>query len=156
MIAIGRQVEALCAVTRAGWSWMLLPEEDDGRWWLAFHGARGWRGASDLEVTPIIGEPRLELWSSCAANTPLVTVAVTANQHFREIVHRTFDRPVSLRAGWLILLSLLHALDEAARARPRVPSVGEALTATGTPTLSTWASALTLGDLEAALLRARC
>ena len=155
MIAIGRQVEALCAETRAGWSWMLLPEEE-GRWWLTFHGARGWRGASDVEVTPIIGEPRLELWSGHGANTPLITVPVTVNQPFREVAHRAFDHPVSPRAGWLILLSLLHALDEPARARPRVPSVGEALTATGTPTLSTWASALTLGDLEAALLRARC
>lgn len=156
MIAVGRQVEALCAETRAGWSWMLLPEEEEGQWWLTFHGARGWRGAQGEEVSAPVGEPRLELWPGHGANTPLITVPVAANQCFREVVRHSFDHPVGPRAGWLILLSLLHALDEAARARPRVPGVGEELTATGMPTLSAWASALTLGDLEAALLRASC
>ena len=38
--------------------------------------------------------------------------------------------------------------------RQRTPQVGPAVTETGTPSFAAWASALTLGELEAALRKA--
>lgn len=155
MIAVGRLVHELCVETRAGWSWMVPLESVENPGLLVFHGPNGGRSAAGEGSTPTLGASRLELWSSGGATRPLVVVPVSANQPFRDDLHRVWQSPVDPRAGWLLLLSLLHTLDEAARARPRTPTVGEALFATGVPTLPAWASALTLGDLEAALLRAR-
>ena len=85
----------------------------------------------------------------------VVALPFVANQNFQEDLRRVFQQPVDPREGWLLLLGLLHALDEAARARPRIPTVGDVLTCAGAPILSDWASALTLADLEIALLRTR-
>ena len=152
MRAAGRLVQEMCEETRAGWSWMVMLSQVEAPGWLAFHGPHGWRGEPSPGVT---GEPRIELWPAGGANRPVVALAVGANQdpsrHLHELRHRALDADT----GWLLLLSLLHALDEASRARPRVPAVGEALEWSGAPTLGAWASALTLGDLETALLRAR-
>ena len=155
MHAIGRLVQGMVEETRAGWSWMVLLSAEEAPGWLAFHGPKGMRGGEGEVAVPLAGEPRLELWPAGGANQPLIMVPVGVNRPFRENVRQLFGRPMDPRAGWLLLLSLLHALDEAARARQRVPTVGDALLATGTPTLPAWASALTLGDLESALLRAR-
>ena len=152
MRAVGRLVQEMCNETRAGWSWMvtLSPVEMPG--WLAFHGPQGWRGDSSPDTA---SEPRIELWPAGGANRPVVALPLAANQdparHLQQLGHRALGAD----AGWLLLLSLLHALDEASRARPRVPTVGSALGWSGAPTLGAWASAMTLGDLESALLRAR-
>ena len=154
MRAGGRLVQEMCAETRAGWSWMLLLSQNEAPGWLAFHGPKGPRSAPDDVPGELPGPPRLELWPEGGASRPLVELSLAANQDLRRDVRHLHQRPLDPREGWLLLLSLLHALDEAARARPRVPTVGGALTVTGTPTLSAWASALTLGDLERALRRA--
>ena len=149
---VGALIQDLCVETRTGWSWMLTLSPREAPAWLAFHGPKGWRG--DPPPGPD-GEPRIELWPSGGASRPVVALPFVANQNFQEDLRRVFQQPVDPREGWLLLLGLLHALDEAARARPRVPTVGGALEWSGAPTLGAWASAMTLGDLEAALMRAR-
>ena len=152
MRAVGRLVQEMCEETRAGWSWMVMLSQVEAPAWLAFHGPQGWRGDPSPGAA---GEPRIELWPAGGANRPVVALPLAANQdparHLHELGHRALDAD----AGWLLLLSLLHALDEASRARPRVPTVGDALRWSGAPTLGAWASAMSLGDLENALLRAR-
>ena len=155
MRAVGRLVQEMCEETRAGWSWKVMLSQVEAPGWLAFHGPKGTRSAVDEMTSPGNDDPRLELWPSGGAAVPLIAVPVTANRHFRDDVSRVFRQPVDPREGWLLFLALLHALDEAARARPRVPAVGDTLGWSGAPTLSAWASAMTLGDLESALLRAR-
>lgn len=153
MRAIGPLIADLCGETRAGWSWMLTLSREPTPAWLAFHGPKGWRGAPS---TSPAAEPRLELWPPGGAGHPVIALPLAANQdparHMQDLGRRALDAD----AGWLLMLGLLHALDEASRARPRVAIVGEAVTATGAPTLQAWTSALTLADLQSALLRAHC
>ena len=155
MRAVGRLVQDMCVETRAGWSWMLMLSRHEAPGWLAFHGPKGARSGADEEIAPTAGAARLELWPASGSSRPLIAVPIAANRRLADDLRRVHAHPVAPRAGWLLFLALLHALDEAARARPRVPGVGDALSSTGAPTLGAWASALTLGDLEAALLRAR-
>ena len=152
MRAVGRLVQEMCEETRAGWSWMVMLSQVEAPGWLAFHGPQGWRGDPSPGAA---GEPRIELGPPGGAFRPVVAIPFAATQHFQDDLRHLHHRPLEPRAGWLVLLALLHALDEAARARPRVPTVGDALVWSGAPTLGAWASAMTLGDLETALLRAR-
>lgn len=152
MFAAERLVQKMCAETRAGRSWLLTLSKDAAPAWLAFHGPQGAGGEPPVIST---GAPRIELWPAGGANRPVVALPIAANQDFRGDLHRLGQRRLEPFNGWLLMLGLIHALDEAARARPRVPVVGNSLTCAGAPTLSDWASALTLGDLEIALHRAR-
>ena len=149
---VGALIQDLCVETRTGWSWMLTLSPREAPAWLAFHGSKGWRG--DPPPGPD-GEPRIELWPSGGASRPVVVLPFVANQNFQEDLRRVFQQPVDPREGWLLLLGLLHALDEAARARPRIPTVGHVLACAGAPDLGDRASALTLADLEIALLQTR-
>ena len=153
MRAVGRVVQEMCEETRGGWSWMVMLSQVEAPAWLAFHGPKGWRG--EPSSPGAAGEPRIELWPPGGASRPVVAIPLAANRLLQDDLRHLHQRPLEPRAGWLILLALLHALDEAARARPRVPTVGDALVWSGAPTLGAWASAMTLGDLESALLRAR-
>ena len=153
MRAIGPLIANLCGETRAGWSWMLTLSREPTPAWLAFHGPRGWRGESSPSP---VGEPRLELWPPGGAARPVIALPLAANQDPARHLHHLHQRAPDPSTGWLLMLGLLHALDEASRARPRVAIVGEAVTATGAPTLQPWTSALTLADLQSALLRAHC
>lgn len=152
MFAAERLVQGLCAETRAGRSWMLTLSTEVAPAWLAFHGPQGAGGEPPVIST---GAPRIELWPAGGANRPVVALPIAANQDFRGDLHRLGQHRLEPFNGWLLMLGLIHALDEAARARPRVPVVGHALTAAGTPTLAAWASALTLADLQSGLLHAR-
>ncbi len=152
MFAAERLVQKMCVETRAGRSWMLTLSKEDSPAWLAFHGSQGWGGDPPSNE---VDTPRVELWPSGGASRPVVALPIAANQDFRGDLHRLGECRIEPFCGWLLLLGLLHALDEAARARPRVPTVGDALRWSGAPTLSAWANAMTLGDLETALLRAR-
>lgn len=152
MRAVGRLVQEMCAETQAGWSWMLTLSRDAAPGWLAFHGPKGTRSGANEGDAPGTEAPRLELWPAGGGDQPLIAVPIAANRRLGDDLRRCRAQPEEPRAGWLLLLGLLHALDEAARARPRVPTVGSALTCSGAPSLGAWASTLTLGDLEAALL----
>lgn len=152
MVKVGALVLELVEETRAGWSWMLPLAEEEAPAWLAFQGPRGMRGDPPVVAA---GPPRLELWPRGGGPRPLVEVPVAANRNPRQDFARLSQQRLDPTAGWLLLLALLVALDEAPRARPRVPTVGDRLTSTGAPTLSAWASALTLADLQTALLRSQ-
>lgn len=152
MRAVGALIEELCTETRAGWSWMLMPSQVEAPGWLAFHGTRGWRGDS---APTSAGSSRIELWPTGGASAPLVALPLAANQDPGRHFHALCQRALDPNPGWLLLLGLLHALDEASRARPRIATVGDGVTAAGVTTLGAWASALTLADLQAALLHAR-
>lgn len=153
MIAVGRLVQELSDETRAGWSWMLTLSQVESPGWLAYHGPRGARCAANDPGASILGSPRIELWPTGGAGQPVLTVSVAANQRFRDDLRRVYERPTEPKAGWLLLLGLIHALDEVSRAKPRIATVGDGVTATGVTTLGGWASALTLADLQSALLR---
>ena len=150
MRAVGALIEELCAETRTGWSWMLMLSLVAAPGWLAFHGPKGWRGDSPSGPA---GEPRIELWPPGGANRPVAELHIAANQDFRGDLRRLGQRRLEPFNGWLLMLGLLHALDEASRVRPRIATVGDGVTAAGVTTLGAWASALTLADLQSALLR---
>ena len=150
MRAVGRLVQEMCEETRAGWSWMVMLSQVEAPGWLAFHGPHGWRGHPSQGAA---SEPRIELWPAGGANRPVVALPLAANQDPGRHFHALCQRALDPNPGWLLLLGLLHALDEASRARPRVATVGDAVTATGVTNLGAWAAALTLADLQSALLR---
>ena len=152
MRAVGRLVQEMCEETRAGWSWMVMLSQVEAPGWLAVHGPHGWRGDPSPGAA---GEPRIELWPAGGANRPVVELPVAANQDFRGDLHRLGQRRLEPFNGWLLMLGLVHALDEASRARPRRPVIGDALSCTGAPALSDWASALSLANLQSALLHTR-
>ena len=150
MRAVGALIEELCAETRTGWSWMLMLSQVEAPGWIEFHGPKGWRG--DPAPTSA-GPSRIELWPTGGASTPLIALPLAANQDPGRHFHALCQRALDPNPGWLVLLGLLHALDEASRARPRIATVGDGVTAAGVTTLGGWASALTLADLQSALLR---
>ncbi len=131
---------------------MLTLSKEESPAWLAFHGPKGTQGEP-----PVISAdaPRIDLWPAGGANRPVVELPIAANQDFRGDLHRLGQRRLEPFNGWLLMLGLVHALDEAARARPRMPVVSDALTAAGAPTLADWASALTLANFQSALLHTR-
>ena len=149
MIAAERLVQKMCVETRAGRSWILTLSKEEAPAWLAFHGPQGAGGEP-----PVISAsaPRIELWPAGGANRPVVALPVAANQDLRGDLHRLGQRRLEPFNGWLLMLGLVHALDEASRTRPRIATVGDGVTATGVTTLGAWTSALTLADLQSALL----
>ena len=151
MIEASALVEEMCEETRAGWSWMLPLSEDEAPAWLAFHGPQGTR---DDPTVVSAGPPRLELWPKGGGPRPLVEIPVAANRDFHCDIERLRAGRLDHYNGGHLLLALLRALAERTRARPRIPVVRDALTHSGVPTLDAWASALTLADFQAALLRA--
>ena len=152
MFAAERLVQKMCVETRAGRSWMLTLSKEESPAWLAFHGPQG--AGSEPPVISA-SAPRIELWPAGGANRPAVALPIAANQDFRGDLHRLGQRRLEPFNGWLLMLGLIHALDEAARARPRMPVVGDTLTAAGAPTLAAWASTLTLANFQFALLHTR-
>lgn len=152
MFAAERLVQEMCVETRAGRSWMLTLSKEESPAWLAFHGSQRTQGDP-----PVISAcaSRIELWPAGGANRPVVELPIAANQDFRGDLHRLGLRRLEPFNGWLLMLGLVHALDEAARARPRMPVVGDALTCAGAPTLAAWTSALSLANLQSALLHTR-
>ena len=136
MSAPGRLLQEMYVETRAGRSWLLTLSKDAAPPWLAFYGPPGAGGEA-----PVIsaGAPRIELWPAGGANRPVVALPIAANQDFRGDLHRLGQRRIEPFNGWLLLLGLVHALDEAPLAGPRMPVVGDGLTAAGTPTLEDWA-----------------
>ena len=150
MFVAERLVQDLCAETRAGRSWMLTLSKEEAPAWLVFHGPPQTQGEPHASPT---GAPRIELWPAGGANRPVVALPIAANQDLRGDLCRPGQHRLEPFNGWLLMLGLLHALDEASRARPRIATVGDGVTAAGVTTLGGWASALTLADLQSALLR---
>jgi len=114
-------------------------------------GRKGMRPTGDYLVASV---PTLRLWVPARLDSP-EAVAV-ANRDFdaglRLIEKRS--RPHLLDDEARILALLLSVVRVAARGmRHRIPLVGERVTEVGAPSPHAWASCLSLGDLQAALLR---
>ena len=150
---IARHVELLRATVRAGHAMLYTFDRTDGSSTrLDVMGPKGLRpGGLDFLTASV---PTVQLWSPTATQRPIAKAA--ANRDFPAGLDAIAKRAAPLVRDELpILLALLAALrDETAGMRFRVPSVGEMVTSRGRPTSDAWASALSMADIEAAMLKA--
>lgn len=150
---IARHVAHLRTTVREGHSVLYTFDRDDGTFTrLEVLGPKGLRpGGGDLFTAPV---PTVQLWSPTSCQRPIAKAA--ANRDFPAGLDTVATRAAPLVGHELpVLLALLTALrDETATMRFRIPSVGDLVTSTGRPTASAWATALSLGDVQAAVLKA--
>jgi hypothetical protein len=114
-------------------------------------GPMGMRPDGDYLKAPV---PTLRLWVPEQGRTDVVAAAngdFDAGLRAIEVA----ARPHLFDAEVVNLTAVLRVVRDATRvSRPRVPHVGTRLTQEGRPSLRAWASCLTLGDLEVAVLKA--
>lgn len=150
---IARHVAYLRTTVRDGHSVLYTFDRDDGTFTrLEVLGPKGLRpGGGDLFTAPV---PTVQLWSPTSCQRPIAKAA--ANRDFPAGLDTVATRAAHLVGHELpVLLALLAALrDETASMRFRIPSAGDLVTSTGRPTVSAWATALSLGDVQAAVLKA--
>ena len=150
---IARHVAYLRTTVRDGHSVLYTFDRDDGTFTrLEVLGPKGLRPeGGDLFTAPV---PTVQLWSPTSCQRPIAKA--TANRDFPAGLETVATRAAPLVGPELpVLLALLAALrDETATMRFRIPSVGDLVTSTGRPTVSAWAAALSLGDIQAAVLKA--
>jgi hypothetical protein len=145
-------LELLNADLRSGHSCIATFACSRGLAWMEILGPKGMRPAGDLFVAPV---RTLRLWVPGDGAGPLAVAA--ANDDFgaglRAIEQQARSHLGSQEfAGLATVLRVVRA--STTRSRRRLPTIGDELTETGSPSLRGWASCLTLGDLEAALRRA--
>jgi len=150
---IARHVDLLRATVRAGHALFYTFDRDGGATTrLEILGPKGLLpSGGDFLTAPV---PTVQLWSPTACQRPIAKAA--ANHDFPAGLELIAKRAAPLVGDELpILLALLGALrDEAAAMRFRIPTVGERVTSRGIPSVEAWASALSLADIESALLKA--
>ncbi len=114
-------------------------------------GPKGMVGGADdgFFVAPV---PTVRLWSPGSLSRPLAVAA--ANRAFPEALDSLAERARPLVGEeHTVLLALLATIKaHAPRLRPRVPVVGTAITSSGSPSVTAFASCLGLGDLEDAIV----
>ena len=145
-------VDPVREAVRSGRSLICFFDRAEGSTRLEVLGPKGMIGCADEFLTAPV--PTLRLWSPQASNQPIATAA--ANKGFPDALEVLARRARPLVGDELpFLLAILSAVrEETARMRFRVPSVGEMVTANGRPTLAAWGAALTLGDMQSAVLKA--
>lgn len=150
---IARHVDLLRTTVRAGHALLYTFDHDDGATVrLDVLGPKGLAPAGgDFLTAPV---PTVQLWSPTSVQRPIVRAA--ANRDFPAGLDTIARRAAPLVGDDLpILLALLGALrEETANMRFRIPTVGARVTSAGVPSVEAWASALSLADIEAALLKA--
>jgi hypothetical protein len=150
---IARSVAPVRAALREGRSLLCCFDRPEGLTRLDLMGPRGMTGGCDdgFLVAPV---PTLRLWSPTATSRPIAIAA--ANKDFPEALDALARRATPLVGEELpMLLAMLAVVrEETAGMRFRIPAVGDAVTATGRPAIAAWASALSLGDIQAAVLKA--
>lgn len=150
---IAHHVAYLRTTVRDGHSVLYTFDRDDGTFTrLEVLGPKGLRpGGGDLFTAPV---PTVQLWSPTSCQRPIAKAA--ANRDFPAGLDTVATRAAPLVGHELpVVLALLSALrDEAATMRFRVPNVGELVTSTGRPSVAAWSAALSLGDLQTAVLKA--
>ena len=149
---ITRHVETLRDAVRAGRALLYAFERPEGSTRLEVLGPNGMAGgAHDFLVAPV---PTLRLWSPSATNRPIAIAA--ANRDFPVALETIAKRAAPLVGHELpILLALLAAVrEETAGMRFRSSTVGDLITSRGRPTGAAWMSALSLADVQAAVLKA--
>jgi hypothetical protein len=116
-------------------------------------GPKGMTGGCDdgFLVAPV---PTLRLWSPTATSRPIAIAA--ANKDFPEALDALTRRATPLVGDELpMLLAMLAVVrEETGGMLFRIPSVGDNVTASGRPGISAWASALSVADIQAAVLKA--
>ena len=145
-------LDLLRADLHAGRSCLATFEGPVGTSWMEILGPNGSQGEPKCLVAPV---RTLRLWVPERTDAPAAVAVVTRDfeASLRAIEERA--RPHLYPPEADLLATVLRVVRAATPARrPRVPKVGDRLTQEGTPSLRAWASCLTLGDLEAALLKA--
>ncbi|MBM4367183.1 MAG: hypothetical protein FJ102_13300 [Deltaproteobacteria bacterium] len=150
---IARAIAPVRVALREGRSLLCCFDQPIGTTRLDLLGPHGMIGGSDdgFLVAPV---PTLRLWSPTATSRPIAIAA--ANKDFPEALDALARRATPLVGDELpMLLALLAVVrEETAGMRFRIPGVGDAVTASGRPGIAAWASALSLADIQAAVLKA--
>jgi hypothetical protein len=150
---IASAVAPVRAALREGRSLLCCFDRPEGLTRIDVMGPNGMIGGSDdgFLVAPV---PTLRLWSPTATSRPIAIAA--ANKDFPDSLDALARRATPLVGDELpMLLAMLAVVrEETAGMRFRIPAVGDSVTATGRPGIAAWASALSLADIQAAVLKA--
>ncbi|MFZ5477354.1 MAG: hypothetical protein ACOZNI_11325 [Myxococcota bacterium] len=150
---IARAIAPVRAAVREGRSLLCCFDQPIGTTRLDLLGPNGMIGGSNdgFLCAPV---PTLRLWSPTATSRPIALAA--ANKDFPAGLDAIARRAAPLIGDELpLLLAMLAAIqEETAGMRFRVPAVGDRITSSGRPTAVAWASALSLADIETAMLKA--
>ena len=148
-----RAIVPVRAALREGRSLFCYFDQPNGTTRLDVMGPNGMMGGAcdGFLCAPV---PTIRLWSPTATARPIVLAA--ANKDFPAGLDAIARRGAPLVGDELpLLLAVLNVVrEETAEMRFRVPAVGDRVTSAGRPTAEAWASALSLADIEAALLKA--
>lgn len=150
---IARAVGPVREAVRAGRSMFCCFDHQNGTTRLDLLGPNGMIGGSNdgFLCAPV---PTLRLWSPTATTRPIALAA--ANKDFPAGLDAIARRAAPLIGDELpLLLAMLAAIqEETAGMRFRTPDVGDLVTSSGRPTAAAWMSALSLADIQAAVLKA--
>lgn len=139
---------------KIGRAWLAIFDSPQGTAVLEYHAQQGIRGDGSFRSE----RPRLVL--RLAGAPPRILADVDLTYGDRVMVERALGELLAdgpeVAADEKPLFDLLLRLvrDHHLANRRGTAKVGEGVTSTGVPTLDTWASCLTLGDLQAAILAA--
>lgn len=147
-----RVLETLRADTRSGHSTIITFDHPGGLGRLDVFGPEGMRGGNDETFTAPV--PTVRLWRPGESGAPIAEAV--ANRAFSAELDRLAEcaRPFISDEWSAFALILATIRDATTGLRFRVPKVGERVQLTGTPSVEAWMSCLSLGDLQAAILRA--
>ena len=139
----------LRADVRAGRSCFITFDQPDCAAWLDILGPAGMDGDPDLRAAV----PTVRLWGA-GARAPLAEAA--ANRAFPVELDRVAQRARSLvGAEWPLLVTVLATIREATEGmRFRTPAFGDRITSRGRTNATAWMSALSLSDMQSAILKA--
>ena len=148
-----RAIAPVRAAVREGRSLFCCFEQPIGTTRLDLLGPNGMIGGSH-DGFLCAAVPTLRLWSPTATARPIALAA--ANKDFPAGLDAIARRAAPLIGDELPLLLAVLAVvrEETAGMRFRIPSVGDAVTAAGRPSIAAWASALSLADIQTAVLKA--
>ncbi len=150
---IARAIAPVRAALREGRSLFCCFDRPTGTTRLDLLGPNGMIGGSD-DGFLCASVPTLRLWSPTATTRPIALAA--ANKDFPAGLDTIARRAAPLIGDELpLLLAMLAAVqEETAGMRFRTPNVGNLVTSSGRPTAAAWMSALSLADIQAAVLKA--
>jgi len=136
---------------RTGHACFVSFDGPQGTAWVEILGPKGTRPHGDCLVAPV---RTLRLWVPGQSSTPRAVAVATHGFDAGLRAIEEHARPHLHPPEVTLLQAMLCVVRAVAKGRgPRVPGVGDRVTQEGSPSLQAWASCLTLGDLEAALLK---
>ena len=149
---IARAVVPVRAAIRDGRSLFCCFDQPVGTTRLDLLGPNGMIGGADDDFLRA-SVPTLRLWSPTATARPIALAA--ANKDFPAGLDAIARRATPLIGDELPLLLAVLAVvrEETDGMRFRAPNVGGLVTSSGRPTAAAWMSALSLADIQAAVLK---